>query len=153
MSLSTAAYREKCQRENGAFETAVAAAHPEHAPPRVFDRVVVTLAVDWPQWGPYRQRPPRPLATPLDKILSKVAKAHGLTVADVRSRQRLRYLVRARHEFYCVAYATKIYSYAELGKFMGAPGRPYDHTTVRHGIESHQRRIEAHQRRMEAGEA
>ncbi len=75
--------------------------------------------------------------SPWKVILREVAAAHGVDLLDLMSKRRGRALVAARHEaMYRMRYETTM-SLPQIGRRMG--GR--DHSTVLHGIRSHECRL------------
>ena len=70
-------------------------------------------------------------------IMQDIADRHGLTVDDIKSHTRVRRMVLARQEAYCLLREAG-YSYLQVGRFCG--GR--DHSSVMHGIAAHKMRIE-----------
>lgn len=98
------------------------------------------------QWPVPAVAPPPPVAveklpefhTAADRIIAEVADKHGLTVSEVKATRRKAKIVDARYEcFYRLSKETEM-SLPMLGRKMGG----YDHTTVLHGIRTHERRME-----------
>lgn len=71
-----------------------------------------------------------------DLILERVAKSHGLTVAEVTERNRQDRIARARHH---AAYALREagYSFPEIARRVGLR----DHTSAMHGVRAHAARV------------
>lgn len=75
--------------------------------------------------------------SPWKMILREVADKHGVSLVDLMSKRRGRGVVAARHEaMYRMRYETTM-SLPQIGRRMG--GR--DHSTVLHGIRSHECRL------------
>lgn len=72
---------------------------------------------------------------PLVRLLSKVSKATGVTMTDIRSDRRPVNVVKARHIHYFIAKQLTTYSLPEIGRRAGGK----DHTSVLHGV----RRVQA----------
>jgi chromosomal replication initiation ATPase DnaA len=70
-------------------------------------------------------------------LVAGVCRAHGVTLDEVCGRQRTQAVSWARHEAWWRLrhHPGRHYSLAEIGRLFGR-----DHTTVRHGIELHDRR-------------
>ena len=88
--------------------------------------------------------------TPAQKILSEVATAHGLTVADLRGRSRVTLIVHARQEARYRLVVELGWSTPRIGSLLRR-----DASTVAHGIGAHCLRagISAARPAMEAGAA
>ncbi len=77
----------------------------------------------------------------LSELLQDACADHGQSIYDVRSPLRLKELCAARHDFFHRARQTGRWSLKQIAQ---AAGRT-DHTTVIHGIKTHQKRMEASQ--------
>ena len=62
----------------------------------------------------------------LSEIAGRVASHHGVSIADIRGRSRLKSAVAARHHFMSEALATRCHSSSQIGRW--CDGR--DHTSV-----------------------
>jgi hypothetical protein len=71
-------------------------------------------------------------------IIKAVCKVTGVSVRDLRSRSRLRHLVRARFIVYLLCWKLTNVSLVKIGTWMG--GR--DHSTILHGLGEGARRID-----------
>lgn len=69
-------------------------------------------------------------------IAQQVAEAHGLTVDDLVGPKLPKRYVHPRHEAMWRIRHLGVFSLTQVGRFFG--GR--DHTTVRHGVQAHERR-------------
>jgi len=79
------------------------------------------------------------LVTTADTIIAEVAKAHRLTVPQLKSHRRWKEIVIARQEvFWRLSKETEM-SLPMMGRKMGG----FDHTTCLHSIRKHQQRIDA----------
>ncbi|MBP30453.1 helix-turn-helix domain-containing protein [Methylobacterium sp.] len=72
---------------------------------------------------------------PMVRLLSRVARATGVSVTDIRSDRRQADVIKARHILYYVARTLTTYSLPEIGRRSGGK----DHTSVLHGV----RRVQA----------
>ncbi|MGE8129042.1 helix-turn-helix domain-containing protein [Methylobacterium sp. NPDC080182] len=72
---------------------------------------------------------------PMVRLMSRVARATGITVTDIRSDRRQANVVKARQILFYVARTLTTYSLPEIGRRSGGK----DHTTVLHGV----RRVQA----------
>ncbi len=70
-------------------------------------------------------------------LVDAICRARGVTVEELCGRQRTRAVVQARHEawWHMRHDPARHYSLTEIGRLFAR-----DHTTVRHGIETHARR-------------
>lgn len=122
------------------------------AEPRPRD-VVERRLVPWPLPRPMPEARPRVEApaprppsavdtlpefhTIADRIIAEVADKHGLTVHEVKSTRRKAQIIDARYEaFHRVSKETPM-SLPQIGRKFGG----YDHTTVLHGIRTHEARL------------
>lgn len=71
------------------------------------------------------------------RICEEVAEKHGLTVVELRSARRSKYVVRARHEAFWRCRQETTASLPQIGRHLGGK----DHTTVLHGIRMHEKRM------------
>jgi chromosomal replication initiator protein len=95
------------------------------------------IAVAWSEPQPAACPELRPLN--MRDIIEQVAREHGLTVNQMLARRRDRHLVYARqHAMWRCSKETR-HSLPEIGRYFG----DYDHTTVLHGIRSHEKRLGA----------
>jgi len=69
-------------------------------------------------------------------LIAQVAKNHGVSVDDIRSRRKDAIITRARQEAFAVLRAERKLSYQQIARIMGG----WHHTTVIYGIQSHQAR-------------
>lgn len=74
-----------------------------------------------------------PLVQTLAEIAQDVAEQHGVTVHDLKVRNRERRNLHPRHAFMARAYATGRFTGGQIALFLGA----MDHTSVYHGIKAH----------------
>ena len=74
--------------------------------------------------------------TTLRQIVLDVARAKGVHRNHIMGRRRLKHYAIARQEVMRRAYETGLFSYEEIGVFLGR-----DHTTVMHGIKAAQSRL------------
>lgn len=72
------------------------------------------------------------------KIARAVAKAHGINWAEFLSRRRHRPLVKARQHAMWEMHKGANLSYCAIARILGG----LDHTTIIHGVKSHQRRLD-----------
>lgn len=100
---------------------------PKAARPQDFYEVMAKLSA----CGAVRKNRSHPMV----RLLSRVARATGVTVTDIRSERRPVDVVKARQIVFYVARTMTTYSLPEIGRRCG--GR--DHTTVLHGV----RRVQA----------
>ena len=63
-------------------------------------------------------------------ILIEVARKHGLTIADLRSRSRVAHLIEPRFEAYARLQDEMQWSLPRIAKFMNRD----NHTSIMHGI-------------------
>ena len=96
-------------------------------------------------WGWNVPAPPLPRPTTTMKtILAGVAADHGLRPSDITGDRRFIHHVRARQDFMWRARQVKWldgkprYSLPQIGQFLGV-----DHTTVIHGVRTHEKRMGA----------
>lgn len=78
-------------------------------------------------------------AAPYRAILRETADKHGLAVVDITGRCRKHHIVLARQEAMWRMRMETPFSLPEIGRRMGGK----DHTTVLHGIRTHQARLDA----------
>lgn len=81
------------------------------------------------------RRVQRNIPHPMIRLMSRVARATGVTVTDLRSDRRPADVVKARHILFYVARTLTTYSLPEIGRRSGGK----DHTSVLHGV----RRVQA----------
>jgi chromosomal replication initiation ATPase DnaA len=74
----------------------------------------------------------RPVPVTMRELLAEVAQAHGLSVAELKGRNRTRPVAVARQLFIARAYATGRYSLPQIGRFLKR-----HHTTILHGVRAH----------------
>jgi chromosomal replication initiation ATPase DnaA len=65
----------------------------------------------------------------LEAVTLRVAKAHGLPVAEVKSARRFKGLAMARFEAWFLIYSTGRFSTVQIAQFFGR-----DHSSVVHGL-------------------
>lgn len=68
----------------------------------------------------------------VEQIIERVAARYGLTVAELRSKDRHKSIARARHVAFWVLRQTRKMSFPELGRAMGKR----DHTTAMNAVRS-----------------
>jgi chromosomal replication initiator protein len=78
-----------------------------------------------------------PICPSILTILELVAKAHGLSVSDLKAQRRTRVVTQPRQEVMWIAARITLKSTTVIGKAIG--GR--DHTTVLHGIKMVEQRL------------
>lgn len=71
-------------------------------------------------------------------IIVEVARAHGVTRADLTGLSRKGHITRARQEAYYLIRTLTSHSYPRIGSFFNR-----DHTTVLHGVRKHIERMRA----------
>lgn len=72
------------------------------------------------------------------KIAVEVAAKLGISLRELKSARRFRYLVEARQEAMSLMYEKTSLSMPQIGKILNR-----DHTTVLHGIRQHKKRLAA----------
>lgn len=84
---------------------------------------------------------PEPPAAPptMREIAAPIAERHSVSLAELRTPSRARYLSRPRLEAYAAIYATGRYSYLQIARFFGRE----DHSTVAKGIRARAARLAA----------
>lgn len=93
---------------------------------------------EWPDVATATGETARPDPFRWRRILAEVAKAHGLTTADLIGQRRARHVIRARQEAYHRLYRETKLSLPEIGRRMKR-----DHTSILHGVRAHHRRLKA----------
>lgn len=68
-------------------------------------------------------------------IAAEVAQANGLTLAELRSRNRAQRIARPRHEAMAKIHQTGRYTLTQIARFFGM-----DHTTVLYGVRQYEAR-------------
>lgn len=69
-------------------------------------------------------------------LIAQVARNHGVTLDDIRSRRKDAIITRARQEAFAVLRAERKLSYQQIARIMGG----WHHTTVLYGIRAHRER-------------
>ena len=69
------------------------------------------------------------------EIAAEVAQANGLTLAELRSRNRAQRIARPRQEAMAKMYQTGRYTLTQIARFFGM-----DHTTVLYGVRQYEAR-------------
>lgn len=95
-----------------------------------------TEALNQPEVSFHREWYPVTRVT-MRELAEQVCVKHGITVAELKGERKLKRLIPARYEFMALAYELPHTSYPMIGRFLG--GR--DHTTVRHGVMAHWKRV------------
>lgn len=70
------------------------------------------------------------------RITREVCRKHGVTMGDLISPRRSYYIVSARHELFWRLYEETSMSLPQIGRRFNR-----DHTSVMHGVKSHQRKV------------
>lgn len=102
-------------------------------------------AEDWPAYTPpvtYDSYIP-PTTTPgrkaMREIIAEVARDHRISVTELLSHRRTRYIVFARHEAIWRCKRETTNSLPAIGRAFGG----FDHTTILHAIRQHEKRMSA----------
>ena len=69
-------------------------------------------------------------------IVLQVCAKHKVSLTELRSRRRSRYLARARHEFWSRCKNETAASFPEMAAYLGC-----DHTSAMHGVKQHEKRM------------
>ena len=106
--------------------------HPEYRPRKLIERFL-PACLGLPTFVKPEPQPRPPDIGPLRRILTELAVANNVTVADLTGEYRGGNVALIRQEFYYRAAKETTKSYPDIGRFCG--GR--NHATVLHGIIAH----------------